>query len=909
MATAKKTTKSKSTAKKSASKKKEPQQRPAEFESYTGRYITGVIFLFLAVCTFISYFVTEGSFIVFFSNLMKGLLGWGYWASGVCFFALFMVLCFSGRKPVALRAVCLFLLPIFFSAFIGLLSFEMPTGTLDLKLETNILFEDGKDLSSAGVMGGLIDLLLVKTLSKFGCGAILILCIFFCVFKALGTSFDLLSQSVAESTAERAAKPRKKKQTAAGPSYSAATVPARAKTVYIPQLDDDDGVTVRKKTASSPKFVADIPMYEDDDDFMRKTGREPAYTTETPRRKKSSAKAAEAAEDVPEEVSRSTSTRKKRASGTKQSASPTDNVKPLSAKEAAAIAGIELEEPAEKPEAEIVGRHEAPAAKKSAKSEKVTREDTEKAVKAIEKEIAASEEKGEEEYSFPPTELLNEAKSAGADSEKYLRATQELLENALRSFGISSSVFRITNGPTVTRYDIKLEQGVKLSKVTNLSGDLALSLGVENVRIAPIPDEISTVGIEVPNKIVNTVSLREIIESDEFRNAKSRLSFSVGKDIGGHAIVGNISKLPHMLVAGTTGSGKSVCMNSLILSILYKARPDEVKFIMIDPKMVELGIYNSIPHLYVPVVTEPKKASGALQWAVVEMLKRYRLFSEAGVRDLDTYNKVCRSTGDEPLPAVVIVIDELADLMMAASKEVEESICRIAQMGRAAGMHLIIATQRPSADVITGLMKANIPSRIAFAVSSSLESRIIMDQSGAEKLIGHGDMLYAPIGCSKPLRVQGAFVSDEERENIIKYISDNSTVSSERNDEIFQFMDKANEAKNAADSKEDKSADKGAAGDYDEVLPQAVEVVLEMKSCSVSMLQRRLKLGYSRAARVVDQMEELGVVGPYEGAKPRSVPITREEWQEIALERGIISEEDFALASEMSDEGVEEEIP
>ena len=443
----------------------------------------------------------------------------------------------------------------------------------------------------------------------------------------------------------------------------------------------------------------------------------------------------------------------------------------------------------------------------------------------------------------------------------------------------------ITRGPTVTRYDLELEAGVKLSKLTNLAGDLALSLGVVSVRIAPIPDKISTVGVEVPNKVVSTVYLRDIIDSPAFQNAASKLSFAIGKDIGGNCIVGNIAKLPHMLIAGTTGSGKSVCMNSLILSLLYKATPDEVRLIMIDPKMVELGIYNGIPHLYIPVVTDPKKAAGSLQWAVVEMMKRYRLFSEIGVRDLKGYNTYKTRLGEPTIPSVVIVIDELADLMMTAAKEVEESICRIAQMGRAAGMHLIIATQRPSADVITGLMKANIPSRIAFAVSSALESRIILDNPGAEKLIGMGDMLYAPLGVGKPLRVQGAFVSDEEREQVIDFIKQGTTP--EYDDEILRQIEKAAAGKDAPEEKDEDghsaALDDNPFSGCDELLPQAVDVILDTKQASVSMLQRRLKLGYSRAARLVDQMEELGIVGPFEGSKPRQLLITREQWQEMSM--------------------------
>ena len=511
--------------------------------------------------------------------------------------------------------------------------------------------------------------------------------------------------------------------------------------------------------------------------------------------------------------------------------------------------------------------------------------------------INATEDKPE--YTFPPVSLLRSSTASTGDAREEILVNKERLEGAIHSFGIAASIVGVTRGPTVTRYDIELEQGVKLSRVTNLAGDLARALGVVNVRIAPIPEKISTVGIEVPNKIVSTVCLRDIIDTPKFANAKSKLSFALGKDISGEGIIGNIAKLPHMLIAGTTGSGKSVCMNSLILSLLYKARPDEVKLIMIDPKMVELGVYNGIPHLYVPVVTDPKKAAGALQWSVVEMLKRYRLFSEAGVRDLENYNKHCLATGEQTLPQVVIVIDELADLMMIASKDVEESICRVAQMGRAAGMHLVIATQRPSADVITGLMKANIPSRIAFAVSSTLESRIILDQGGAEKLIGMGDMLFSPVGVGKPIRIQGAFVSDEEREDVIQFIKEGAG-ETQQNNEIEEFMNKAAEDKNAADSGGAAKEEKTSSG-YDDMLPQAVEVVLETKSCSVSMLQRRIKLGYSRAARIVDQMEELGVVGPYEGAKPRSVIVDREGWNEIMRVNGLVSDGDMSLAAEMSE--------
>ena len=423
---------------------------------------------------------------------------------------------------------------------------------------------------------------------------------------------------------------------------------------------------------------------------------------------------------------------------------------------------------------------------------------------------------------------------------------------------------------------------MKLSKITNLQDDIALALGASGVRIAPVPNKISAVGIEVPNRTVTAVRIRDVIESREFINHPSPVAFAVGKDIGGNNIVGNIARLPHVLIAGTTGSGKSVCTNSLIVSMLYKSTPDEVRFIMVDPKMVELAPYNGIPHLLIPVVTDPKKAAGALQWAVYEMMKRYKMFSERGVKDLAGFNALCESDAEmKKLPTVVVVIDELADLMLVAAKEVEESICRVAQMGRAAGMHLVIATQRPSADVITGLMKANIPSRIAFAVASSLESRIILDTTGAEKLVGKGDMLYFPLGSNKPTRVQGCFITPEEIERVVNFVKESGTAdySDEVMEKIEEAMKQGEKGGKAGGSA--PSADDGEG--CDELLGAAVEVILETGQASVSMLQRRLKLGYSRAARLVDQMEERGIVGPFEGSKPRQLLITKEQWQEMKM--------------------------
>ena len=496
----------------------------------------------------------------------------------------------------------------------------------------------------------------------------------------------------------------------------------------------------------------------------------------------------------------------------------------------------------------------------------------------IEENMAAESEAEPVRYVYPPLTLLSsgngDAREGGMEE---LKVTANRLSATIKSFGIPAEICDVTRGPTVTRYEVELEQGVKLNRLTNLSDDIALALGVGGVRIAPIPDKISIVGIEVPNKNTTTVYLREILEQPAFRDKSSHLAFAVGKDIGGNPVVGDIGKLTHLLIAGTTGSGKSVCMNSLILSLLYKSSPEEVRLIMVDPKMIELGVYNGIPHLLIPVVTDPKKAAGALQWAVMEMLRRYRMIADSGTRDLDSYNRYAeRTEGVQPMPRLVILIDELADLMLVAAKDVEESICRIAQMGRAAGIHMVIATQRPSADVITGLMKANIPSRIAFAVDSALNSRIILDTSGAEKLVGKGDMLYAPIGSGKPTRVQGTFVTDGEREDVVNFVKEQGLANYAREvqDEIERSLDKGKE-------KEKESADGGDGEDsgLDEMFDEAVQVVLESKMASVSMLQRRLKLGYSRAARIVDQMEEKGIVGPFEGSKPRAVLLTLAEWK------------------------------
>lgn len=478
-------------------------------------------------------------------------------------------------------------------------------------------------------------------------------------------------------------------------------------------------------------------------------------------------------------------------------------------------------------------------------------------------------------YEMPSLDFLNYAEHKQKDQTE-LREKGRILQETFSSFGVNASIEDITMGPTVIRYEVKPAPGVKVSKVTNLADDIALNLAASGVRIeAPIPGK-SAIGIEVPNDNRDIVSLRELLESDKFLNAKSKLAFAVGRDISGDVIIGDIAKMPHVIIAGSTGSGKSVCTNSIIMSILYHASPEEVKLILIDPKIVEFRVYDGIPHLLIPVVTDPKKAAGALNWAVQEMLRRYQVFAQTGVRDLADYNEWCKEEANqsEPMPQIVICIDELADLMMAASKEVEDAICRLAQMARAAGMHLIIATQRPTTDIITGLIKANVPSRIALSVMSSVDSRTILDTGGAEKLLGHGDMLYFPSSYPKPVRVQGCFVSTKEIEKAVEFIK--SQTPTDYNQEIMQAVEES-----VPVLKGEKNSGSSADGDYSsddtELINRAIDIVAAMGQASTSALQRRLKLGYARAARIMDELEEMGIIGPSEGAKPRRVNITPNE--------------------------------
>lgn len=841
--------------KSSDTRSKSPKSAPErEGSSMGGRIAAAVCFAFAALLVVIGVFARDGVVVSWLCALLKGLFGYGFWVCAPVFLMAAYILAFV-RKSVKWRTTATLLVPLITAALVHILIRSINVANFQSVIELfKTLYLGGIEMQCGGVLGGLLGYGLDTAFSIYGAAIILFFALAFFVLSSFGVTPKKLVELVRTDDIEKPEKSVREKPKAQEPQCEAQ-----------PSEPTEEEIQAAKRAKRSR---IDIPL-DDEPAFKKKS--DDTTVKDEPAAKKSGIFS---------------------KNKTKQAETTTDGVEPMTIEEAEELSGMKSAQPS-------AGAAKATAAQ----SKKATAAEVDAESEAIREAIESAGSDGE--YEKPPIFLLNKGHTVADDAEDELATNRERLESTINSFGVNATIVDTTHGPTVTRYDLELEQGVKLSRLTNLANDIALALGVVSVRIAPIPDKISTVGIEVPNKIVSKVYLRDIIDSPSFAQAKSKLSFGIGKDISGQAVVGNISKLPHLLIAGTTGSGKSVCMNSLIISLLYKADPDEVKLIMIDPKMVELGIYNGIPHLYIPVVTDPKKAAGALQWAVTEMLKRYRLFSELGVRTLEAYNEHLVENGQPKMPNIVVVIDELADLMLVASKEVEESICRVAQMGRAAGMHLVIATQRPSADVITGLMKANIPSRIAFAVSSSLESRIILDNAGAEKLIGMGDMLYAPLGCGKPKRVQGAFVSDDERDKIVEFIKRQSTA--QYSEEVIAQIEKAAEEKTSGKGRSDDDDGFDGKPDYDELLPQAVDVIFETKQASVSMLQRRLKIGYSRAARIVDQMEEMGVVGPFEGSKPRQILITRDQWLEMQTIHGTAPTEELSLRTEFSDLGDDEE--
>ena len=820
-----------------AAPKKKKTSQPAKKNTRTppppaptyGREIAGGVCLLLALCAVVSYFQEEALFITFFGGLLKGLLGYGYWLSAPALLLTGLLLLTHRDCPATLRSVCTLLVPVLTGCGLHLLlcarSYEPGlTGLRELWLS-------GRSLQSGGALSGG---LAVGFSAVFGKVLSLIL------FLLMLLAALCLALHISPKDAVRRAQERREAEREDIPEE---TPPVREK---------------EKPAEKRPRRRAAIDIPLDDEPPAKQPQPQPEEPTFAPKEKKPFFSRKSSAVRTPDQVLRGEPA---------EEAAPVAPAAPVTSPPAASAAPAPVTKPRE-------------AAKPSVTAQEV-QDATEEVAAAVEQELAQPEEA----YQYPPITLLDENTAdnyteVGAE----LRSNSQRLAQTLQSFGVDARPGAVVHGPSVTRYEFTLEQGVKLSKITNLADDIALALGASGVRIAPIPNKISVVGIEVPNRAVTPVRIRDVVESRIFTEHKSPVAFAVGKDIGGSCIVGDIGKLPHVLIAGTTGSGKSVCTNSLIVSILYKSTPEEVRFIMVDPKMVELAPYNGIPHLLIPVVTDPKKAAGALQWAVFEMMKRYKLFSEHGVKDLAGYNALARQDEElKTLPTVVVVIDELADLMLVAAKEVEESICRVAQMGRAAGMHLVIATQRPSSDVITGLMKANIPSRIAFAVASSLESRIILDTTGAEKLVGKGDMLYAPLGAGKPTRVQGCFITPEEIERVVGFVK--TTGEAEYSREVMDKIEQAVKEKEKGGGGKTSAEPAEAQEDGDELLPAAVEVVLETGQASVSMLQRRLKLGYSRAARLVDQMEERGIVGPFEGSKPRQLLIDKAKWQELQMSK------------------------
>lgn len=831
------------------------------------RLITALTTLVLFVLFLVILLKPDGAILKMFRSLILGLIGkTGFYVATPALLYLFIIQTFSGKRPVKMRCVCLIVF-IFMCGCVAHLTLNPRSLPNGLKL-IPALYNGGAHGETGGVICGGLAMLLR---ALFGSIIPYIIFIFTAVFTLLAT-FQITIPSLI-----RAIRNRPRAEWEEKKNMEEEQEPAVVVVNHI--VNKRNEYVERKRSQQAEKVSIDIPV---DEEPAQKKGK-----------KKINSRASELMSQIDSDVEAPVAAAATYVEGEEEQPAAAQNSVVLPAepepvqtvqenphdiaeeipRQMPPLAVEQTEEVSEP----VFVQPEPVSVKPEPALQKVTAKDAQQSAAQVAQEIAASDTAEKPVYCFPPIELLSGPKQDGVDATDEMRENSRRLNETLASFKIEAHIINVTRGPSVTRYEVELDKGVRLNKLTSCADDIALSLGASGVRIAAVPGKISVVGIEVPNRTVTAVTLREVIDSREFASAKSKSTFAVGKDIGGSCIVGNIAKLPHMLIAGTTGAGKSVCMNSIIISLLYKASPEDVKLIMVDPKMVELGVYNGIPHLLIPVVTDPKKAAGSLQWAVTEMMRRYRSMSDAGVRDLDSYNSIIESQEieGEKLAQVVVIIDELADLMLVAAKEVEESICRIAQMGRAAGIHLIIATQRPSADVITGLMKANIPSRIAFAVASAMESRIILDTQGAEKLVGKGDMLFAPIGCGKPKRVQGCYVGENEVEAVASYVKNNYNVDYDQQvmDEIEK---KAAQTGNKPAAEPEANAEELAG---DEMLPAAVEVILETGQASVSMLQRRLKLGYARAARIVDEMEERGIVGPFKGSKPREILVTKEQWQ------------------------------
>lgn len=832
-------------------------------------------------------------------NVFLGLFGAAvFFVPAAMIYAAVMIAMDKPEQYISVRVVQCFIILLLLTAFVQIIFVGEMQGEKLFEEIIPLLYAEGKKLRGGGVTGIILAGPLLALFKRVGATIIIVLlCFAYILILANKTIIDLfkwIKNSFAKASAQRAEK------YVETPDF---VPPPGAKNGKKTVPNADVPKKIAEKTQES--FNVDIPMPKGQQmtqqEQIKATGtltqpptEELFKPAELPENKAASADGELAKEqlkaasnELDDIIKKAAAAPKKFKAGGNAASQPVQSASSSEEKSSEGSAQLKSSIAKAMENKKALSKQSALASEKISSTEELDVPDAPTAAD-IQHEIAENKQEAPAVYTFPPIDLLkmsdNESNSEQAEAE--MKNNADTLVDTLKSFGVQTRIVDIHRGPTVTRYELQPSAGVKISKITALADDIALNLAAAGVRIeAPIPGK-AAVGIEVPNRVKDTVSIREMIESEEFSNAKSKLSFVVGKNIDGEVIIGDIAKLPHVIIAGTTGSGKSVCTNSIIMSILYNASPDEVRLVLIDPKMVEFKVYDGIPHLLIPVVTDPRKAAGALSWAVQEMLKRYKLFADSNVRDLNGYNEMAAETeGVEPLPRIVIAIDELADLMMACSNEVEDSICRLAQMARAAGMHLIIATQRPTVDVITGLIKANIPSRIALTVSSQVDSRTIIDTAGAEKLLGYGDMLYYPQGIPKPVRVQGCFVSTKEVEAVVSFIKSGGTV--EYSSEIIEEIEKATPAAKS-EGKGDNSSDvpTGDASD-EELIDRAVDVLCDAGQASVSFIQRKLKLGYARAARIMDQLEELGVVGPYEGSKPRAVIITKEMW----LRRKLINED------------------
>ena len=896
----KRTTQSKTAAQRAGAKsnKKPPEVLPVEPKStLLGRIIAGLVLTFLALFLLLSMVGVRAAVLDLLRKCAQGLFGYGFYLLPAAFLLTAWRLVFRNHEPWIVRTLGLAGVVISFSALLhAILCYAWLDSSLGL---ITSLWKTGMSGASGGVIPGLVGQGLIFCVSKGGAIPVLLVLLIAMVFVAFHISAPMLIHKRAEKRRklleERSTKTEPQPEPIQlTPQMTMEDLKVLGTGFVRPNPDRPRGNLRRRTGVNSPfdddEDVGSAPRrkswakQDKDDDFLSLS---PKNTEKKPRKLKKS----KASDFNPFESDESDEPQESYTAQVQRLIADPDTGEvqnfwgqemELGFDDVNVSNSVSSETPSEPPQT-LTDTDLQSAAEAAEKSGKVTKSEAAQAAAAVAMEIEArtDQEAGEEAappYQFPPMTMLSEAMGSKEDNTEEMRTNVLRLEETLHSFNVDITIENVVRGPTVTRYEMELRPGVKMNKITNLHEDIALALGVSGVRVAPVPGKSSIIGIEVPNRITTSVPIREVLSSDAFRKNASPLAFAAGKDIGGNYIVGDLAKMPHLLIAGTTGSGKSVCMNSIIVSLLYRSTPEQVRMIMIDPKMVELSIYNGIPHLLIPVVTDAKKAAGALQWAVTEMERRYQLLADFKVRDLKGYNKLAqRDPNMTPMPQIVIIIDELADLMLVAAKEVESSIVRIAQKARAAGMYLVIATQRPSADVITGIMKANIPSRIAFAVASATDSRIILDENGAEKLVGKGDMLYAPLGVGKPTRVQGCFITDEEAEEVAEFVK--TSVEADYSDEILNEIEQNVTTSGGGKSGKDSDSDQLAmemAGDP--LLPDAVEVVLDTGQASTSMLQRRLKLGYAHAARIVDELEEKGIVGPFEGSKPRQLLITREQW-------------------------------